>query len=119
MSEVDNYELVRQKLVLGPLTTPKHRKIKKLLKIFWNEEEIKLISHFGPADEWVSLRQLEERSGIPKDEIKKLLRRPFINGTISRRGTKYSLEPILPGIFEKYFQRSRDTEENLKKAAIL
>ncbi|KKK43145.1 MAG: hypothetical protein Lokiarch_29410, partial [Candidatus Lokiarchaeum sp. GC14_75] len=25
MSEVDNYELVRQKLTLGPLTTPKHR----------------------------------------------------------------------------------------------
>ncbi len=37
MSEVDKYEVVRQKLALGPLTTPKHRKIKKLLKIFWNE----------------------------------------------------------------------------------
>ncbi|KKL04584.1 hypothetical protein LCGC14_2614620, partial [marine sediment metagenome] len=45
MSEIDNYEIVRQKLTLGPLVTPKHRKVKKLLKIFWNEEEIKLLSH--------------------------------------------------------------------------
>ncbi len=119
MSEIDDYELVRQKLTLGPLTTPKHRKIKKLLKIFWKEEEIKLISHFGPADEYNSLKQLSERSGLPKDEIKKLLRRPIITGTISRKGTKYCLEPLLPGIFEKYFQRSRDTEENIKKAANL
>ena len=119
MSEVDNYEVVRQKLALGPLTTPKHRKIRKLLKIFWNEEEINLLSHFGPADEYNSLKQLQERSGLPKDEIKRILRRPFIVGTISKRGTKYCLEPVLPGIFEKYFQRSRDTEENLKNVAKL
>ena len=119
MSEVDNYEVVRQKLTLGPLTTPKHRKIRKLLKIFWNEEEVDLLSHFGPADEYMSLKQLQERSGLPKDEIKQILRRPLITGTISKKGTKYCLEPIIPGIFEKYFQRSRDTEENLKKAAIL
>ncbi len=119
MSEVDNYEIVRQKLTLGPLTTPKHRKIRKLLKIFWNEKEINLLSHFGPADEYNSLKQLQERSGLPKDEIKQILRNPLRKGTISRRGTKYSLEPVLPGIFERYFQRSRDTEENLKKAAKL
>ena len=119
MTEVDYYELVRQKLVLGPLATPKHRKIIKLMKIFWNEEEIKILSHFEPADQYTSLRQLEERTGTPKDEIKKILRRPLITGTISRKGAKYGLEPILPGIFERYFQRSRDTEENLKKAASL
>ncbi len=119
MSEVDNYEVVRQKLALGPLTTPKHRKIRKLLKIFWNEEEINLLSHFRPADEYNSLKQLQERSGLPKDEIKQILRKSLRKGTIYRRGTKYCLEPVLPGIFERYFQRSRDTEENLKKAAKL
>ncbi|MCK4285865.1 MAG: 4Fe-4S binding protein [Candidatus Lokiarchaeota archaeon] len=119
MTEVDYYEIVRQKLVLGPLVTPKHRKIIKLMKIFWNEEEIKLLSHFDPADQWTSLKQLVERSGLSKDEIKKILRRPFITGTISKKGAKYCLEPILPGIFERYFQRNRDTEENFKKAAPL
>ncbi|MHA2181249.1 MAG: 4Fe-4S binding protein [Promethearchaeota archaeon] len=117
MTEVDYYEAVRQKLVIGPLKTPKHRKITKLMKIFWNKEEIKLLSHFDRADQWTSIKQLEERSGLSKDEIKQILRKPRIKGTISKRGTKYCLEPILPGIFEKYFQRSRDTEENIQKAA--
>ena len=27
MSEIDNYEIVRQKLSLGPLYAPKHKKI--------------------------------------------------------------------------------------------
>ncbi len=119
MTEVDNYEIVRQKLVIGPIKTPKHRKVKKLMKVFWNEEEIKLLSHFEPADQWTSLRQLQERSGLSKDEIKQLLKKPLRKGTISKRGTKYCLDPILPGIFEKYFQRSADTEENIKKAANL
>ena len=119
MTEVDYYETVRQKLVLGPLTSPKHRKIIKLMKVFWNEEEIKLLSHFESADQYVSLKQLEERSGLPKEEIKQLLKRSLRNGTISKTGSKYCLEPIIPGIFEKYYQRSRDTEENLIKAAKL
>jgi len=119
MTEVDYYETVRQKLVLGPLNSPKHRKIIKLMKVFWNEEEIKLLSHFESADQYVSLKQLEERSGLPKEEIKQLLKRSLRNGTISKTGSKYCLEPIIPGIFEKYYQRSRDTEENLIKAAKL
>lgn len=119
MTEVDYYENVRQKLVLGPLDAPKHRKIIKLMKVFWDEEEIKLLSHFNPADQYITLKQLEERSGLPREEIKQLLKRPLRNGTMSKSGSKYCLEPIIPGIFEKYFQRSRDTEENLKKAAKL
>lgn len=119
MTEADYYETVRQKLVLGPLKTPKHRKIKKLMKVFWSEEEIQLISHFDTADKHVSLRQLEERSGMSKDEIKSLLARSVKNGTVSKHSTKYCLEPIIPGIFEKYFQRSTDTEENLNRAAML
>jgi len=119
MTEVDYYETVRQKLVLGPLNAPKHRKIKKLMKVFWNEEEIKLLAHFESADKQNSLKQLEERSGMPKDEIKKILSRSVKNGTITKSGAKYCLDPIIPGIFEKYFIRSTDTEENLKNAALL
>ncbi|MHA2326599.1 MAG: 4Fe-4S dicluster domain-containing protein, partial [Promethearchaeota archaeon] len=96
-----------------------HRKVRKLMKLFWNEEEIKLLSHFDRADQWNSLKQLAERSGLSKDEIKQLLRKSIIKGTITKRGSKYCLDPIIPGIFEKYFMRSRDTEENIKKAAKL
>jgi Pyruvate/2-oxoacid:ferredoxin oxidoreductase delta subunit len=119
MAEVDYYDLVRKKLVLGPLTAPKHKKIIKLLKVFWNEEEIRLLSHFKSAENWNSLKQLMEKSGLSKEKIKNLLERSIRNGTISKRGLKYCLDPIIPGIFEKYFQRSSDTEENLKEAAKL
>ncbi|MFX0006529.1 MAG: 4Fe-4S binding protein [Promethearchaeota archaeon] len=38
MTEADYYEIIRQKLVLGPLYAPKHKKVVEFLKIFWNEE---------------------------------------------------------------------------------
>jgi len=38
-------------------------------------------------------------------------------GTIGRKMNKYCLEPIIPGIFEKYYQKRLDTEENHIKAA--
>ena len=119
MTEKDFYDIVRKKLVLGPLTAPKHRKVIKLLKVFWNEEEIELLSHFDSADKWNSIKQLIERSGLTKDKIKSLLKRSVAIGTISKKGLKYCVDPLIPGIFEKYFQLSKDTEENLTKAAIL
>ncbi|MFX1451332.1 MAG: hypothetical protein ACFFCM_10845, partial [Promethearchaeota archaeon] len=74
MTEIDPYENVRQKLILGPLNAPKHKIITKLLKVFWNEEEIKILSHFESADQWNPLKVLEEKTGIPK---KKNQRNPF------------------------------------------
>ncbi|MFX0028510.1 MAG: 4Fe-4S dicluster domain-containing protein [Candidatus Hermodarchaeota archaeon] len=117
MNENDYYEQVRKKLVLGPLYAPKHKKIYELMKIFWNEEEIKILSYFKPADQSNSLRELEQKLGYSRQEIKDKLRNALRKGTISRIGTKYSLLPILPGIFEQYFIRRRDTEENLIEAA--
>ena len=42
MPEIDNYEIVRQKLILGPLYAPKHKKVFELMKILWSKEEIKI-----------------------------------------------------------------------------
>jgi len=39
MIESDNYEALRQKLCLGPLYAPKHKKVFELMKILWNEPE--------------------------------------------------------------------------------
>jgi len=119
MTEIDYYEQVRQNMVLGPLYAYKHKKIIKLLKIFWNEEEIKILSHFGKVGDFISAKALEEKTGIPKGEIKKILNRPLRNGTIARKGAKYTLLPLIPGIFEKYFIVRKDTEENQKEAAKL
>jgi len=117
MTEIDYYEIVRQKLTLGPLYAPKHKKTTELLKVFWNEEEIRILSHFKGTEKDITIRELEERSGVPKDRIKEILEKCREKGTIGKRGSRYCLLPILPGIFEKYFIRLKDTEENLKSAA--
>ncbi|MFX1311270.1 MAG: 4Fe-4S binding protein [Promethearchaeota archaeon] len=117
MTEVDNYEIVRQKLQIGRITAPKHKKIFKLMKIFWNEEEIKILSQFNNVGSKISLKELHERTGLSEEEIEKILRRPARNGTIIRIGSDYRLLPLVPGIFEMYFIRRKDSQENLQKAA--
>jgi Pyruvate/2-oxoacid:ferredoxin oxidoreductase delta subunit len=112
MVEIDYYDIVRQKMNLGPLLHPKHKKITALLKAFWNEEEIKILAQFETADKSITLKKLEEKTGIAKNDLKKVLSRSVKVGTLHKMGNKYALEPILPGIFEKYFQRRADTKEN-------
>jgi len=117
MTEVDNYEIIRQKLKLGPLFAPKHKKVEELLRIFWSEEEAKLLSQFNSCDTPTTLRELAERTGLSKQEIKNILKSPFRKKTITKIGTKYTLLPLVPGIFEQYFIQRQDTEENQKKVA--
>ncbi len=117
MSEQDYYEIVRQKLKLGDLYAPKHEKIRELMKIFWNEKEIKVLSYFEAADKYISLRELSKKSGIPKEKLRAIIGPIYQKGTISMWGTKYGLIPLLPGIFEKYFIARNDTEENQRKAS--
>jgi len=119
MTEIDYYDLVRQKLELGALYAPKHKKIIKLLKVFWDEDEIKLLSYFSKSGKFISKKELAEKSGIPKEEVKLILARSVKNGTIGNKGARYMLLPLIPGIFEKYFIVRKDTEENQKKAAEL
>ena len=117
MSEADNYELIRRKLKLGAVYAPKHPKIEKLFKILWTEKEATILAHFNGAEEGTSLRELRDRTGLPRDELKQILRTPLYKRSISRIGTKYYLLPLVPGIFEQYFIMRRDTEENLKEVA--
>jgi len=121
MIESDNYEALRQKLCLGPLYAPKHKKVFELMKILWNEDEVKILNYLDDADKYNTLEQLERKSGIPKADIKVVLDRLDDKGTIAKiqteKSTLYGLIPIIPGIFEKYFIRRNDSEENLKKVA--
>ncbi len=119
MTEIDYYEQVRQNLVLGPINAPKHKTIIKLMKVFWNGEEIKILSHFEKVGNWISPKELEEKTGIPKNEIKQILARSVRIGTLAKKSARYSLIPLLPGIFEKYYIIRKDTEENQKEAAKL
>ena len=117
MTQADYYEIVRQKLAIGPLQAPKHEKILELLKVFWDEETIRVLSFFPNAGTPISPDEVAEKAGIPKQEVKKLLKQANKRRTLARIGTKFSLMPLLPGIFEAYFIARQDTEENLKAAA--
>ncbi|MFX0029166.1 MAG: ATP-binding protein [Candidatus Hermodarchaeota archaeon] len=117
MTEVDDYEIVRQKLQIGRITTPNHKKIFKLMKIFWNEDEIRILSHFNNIGMVTSRKELAEKTGKSEEEIEALLRRSARNGTILRFGSDYRLLPLVPGVFEMYFIRRKDSEENLRKVA--
>jgi Pyruvate/2-oxoacid:ferredoxin oxidoreductase delta subunit len=119
MSDIDNYEIVRQKLSLGSLYAPKHKKIFELMKILWNEEEIEILSKFEGADKYTSVIALEKSTGIPKDKLVTILDELYYKGTIAKVEKVYGLVPILPGIFERYFIRRTDSEENLAKVAEL
>ncbi|MFX0132912.1 MAG: 4Fe-4S binding protein, partial [Candidatus Hodarchaeota archaeon] len=119
MTEIDLYENIRQKLTIGAFGTPKHEKIIELMKVFWNEEAIKILSHFPKSGKLISIKELVEKTGIPKTEIKSVLKNLVKRHTIAKIGTKYGLVPLLPGIFEGYFLSRADTKENLEKAAVL
>ncbi|MFX1501685.1 MAG: ATP-binding protein [Promethearchaeota archaeon] len=117
MTEVDNYEIVRQKLQIGRITAPKRKEIFKLMKIFWNEEEIKILSHFKNVGGKISLEELNKKTGIPEQEIEEILKRSVNLGTIIQTNSDYRLMPLVPGIFELYFIKRKDTDENQQKVA--
>ncbi|MFX1374778.1 MAG: ATP-binding protein [Promethearchaeota archaeon] len=117
MSEVDNYEIVRQKLQIGRITAPKHKKVFKLMKIFWNEEEIKIVSQFNNVGQKISLQELKEKTGVSEQEIEEILKRSVNIGTIIQSNSDYRLLPLVPGIFELYFIKRKDSQENLHKVA--
>ncbi|NHI94851.1 MAG: hypothetical protein EAX96_20345 [Candidatus Lokiarchaeota archaeon] len=111
----DLYENIIEKLYLGPLKAPKHEKILELLKILWNEKEIKILSHFPKAGKLISLRELENRTKIPQEQLRIILKDIGKKGTTCKKGKKYGLLPLVPGIFEKYFIAQNDSETNLKR----
>ena len=117
MIEVDNYEIVRQKLQIGRITAPNRKEIFKLMKIFWNEEEIKILSQFNSVGKNNTLDQLTRKTGISKEKLEEILDRSVKLGTIIKTNSDYRLMPLVPGIFELYFIKRQDTEENQNKVA--
>ncbi|NVM56313.1 MAG: 4Fe-4S binding protein, partial [Candidatus Helarchaeota archaeon] len=113
------YEEVRQKLAIGRIRTPKHEKVSELMKVFWNEEAIKVLAQFPKAGKVISIKELVKKTGMPKAEIRAILKDAVKRHTIAKIGARYGLVPLLPGVFEGYFIAKTDNEENLKKAGVL
>lgn len=119
MEEVDYYEVVRNKLRIGPLGAPKHKKVTEFLKLIWNEEEAELLSHFEGIRKFLTPKKLAQKAGMDKEKVKEILNRLAEKGTILKIGNEFGLLPLVPGIFELYYVTHKDTEENLKKGAVI
>ena len=117
MSDIDYYELVRQKLSVGGHGAPKHKKVIEFLKVIWNEEEAKLLSQMDGIGKFTTARKLAKKTGMDKNKVKEMLDRVASIGTILKLGSQYSLLPFVPGIFEFYYLTHSDSEENLRKGA--
>ncbi len=117
MSETDPYEIVRQKLTLGPYSADKHEKTYELMKLFWNKEDIEILAHFPDVGQSISVKELVKITGKPKSHIKEILLKAAKKKTIAKFGAKYGLVPLFPHLLEAYFWAKQDTEENLRNAA--
>lgn len=117
MTEVDYFDIVRNKLRAGPIGAPKHKKVLEFLRIIWTEEEAKLLSHMEGVRKLITPRKLAKIAGMDKAKVKELLNNCAKKGTILKFGNQFGLLPLVPGIFELYYLTGKDTEENLKKGA--
>jgi Pyruvate/2-oxoacid:ferredoxin oxidoreductase delta subunit len=120
MTEVEeNYEKIRKFFSSGRATPlPKHELTDKLLHNMYHEEEASLIaSSFDEIQEFLTVDQIGEKSGIKDTEkLKEMLDHMVYKGTLMRRKDTYYMFSYLPGIFEAYFTALRDDPERLKEA---
>lgn len=118
MAEVDYYEKMRQKLnTVKGFGAPKHKKIMEFLRIIWTEEEAKLLINLEGIGKFEGAGQIAKKAGMPEAKAEALLDAAAAKGTIVKFGGQYGLIPFVPGIFEFYYLKLGDTEENHKKAA--
>ncbi|NVM01372.1 MAG: hypothetical protein HWN67_03500, partial [Candidatus Helarchaeota archaeon] len=118
----DIYDLIRRNMNKSwPLQLPKHKKVIDFLKIIIpTEEEAKILSIFKePMIEIKSVKKISKITGIPLEKVTEICEKMAEKGTILKTGKRYSLLPIMPGLFEFYFVSRKDSEENLKKASKL
>lgn len=120
MTEVEeNYEKIRKFFSSGSGTPlPKHEQTDKLLHNMYHEEEAELIAKtFDDINEFLTLDQISEKSGIQdKNKLKQMLDHMVYKGNLMRRKNTYYMFSYLPGIFEAYFTALRDDPERLKEA---
>ncbi len=117
MTEIDHYESVRQKMSVGGIGTPKHKKTIEFLKRLYNEEEIQLIDNFERAYQPLSAGKLAIKANMDKKVVKKMLKDLRKRGVIFDMAGRFMIMNLVPGFFEHYILTRGDTEENIKATA--
>ena len=118
MSEVDYYELIRQKLAVGAgLGAPKHESVMKFLRMIWNKEEVQLLNEFKGVGKTLTASKLAKKAGLDKQKVKEMLNNLVDRGTIIKISNQYGILPFAPGLLELYYIKQGDSKENLENGA--
>jgi len=121
MTKADVYEQLREKISLWPIKVPRTPEAMEMLKTLFTEEEAKFLTHFkAPYQDAETMDQIVEKTGDPQEKVQPVVDRLVSRGLLFRFTSKssgevkYSLMPMIPGIFEFYFASGRDSDEKRK-----
>jgi len=121
MGADDVYEKLRSKISSWPIRVPKTKEVIEMLKILFNPEEAEFLSHFtAPYQDAETLDQIIEKTGGSEQKVGAIVDRLVSRGLLfkfrsERTGNvRYTLMPMIPGIFEFYFSSRPDPEEKAK-----
>jgi Pyruvate/2-oxoacid:ferredoxin oxidoreductase delta subunit len=121
MAEADVYEKLRAKISLWPIKVPRTRESMDMLRMLFTKEEAEFLTHFtAPYQDPETLDQIVEKTGKPWKKVQAMIDHLVSRGLLFKFTSKrdgnvcYSLEPMVPGIFEFYFVSVPDSDEKRK-----
>jgi Na+-translocating ferredoxin:NAD+ oxidoreductase subunit B len=108
---MDYYETFRQMLHVHPAGAPPSPAIDEILHILFTEDEIRIAVHMSYAPK--SLGQISQAASITQEETQQRLDTMAANGVIisrlTKKGLRYAILPIAPGLCENSIKRSEGT----------
>ena len=115
------YELLRQRMDQWPTRAPKSAEILKILKELFTREEAELLTYFkGPYIDLANPEEIASRSGKPFEEVVEILNSLADRGLMyrmghSRKRAKFTIWPVVIGIFEFFFSNSKIWSDEKKQ----
>ena len=124
-TDIDYYELLRQKMDRWSTRTPKSKGIMKILRELFTVEEAEILSYFRRPFARSTPQKIAEISGKPEEKIIEITNSLAERGLLfkfgtSRKRAKFSLWPTVVGIFEFVFNNAKIySDEKIKRLARL
>ncbi len=125
MVEADVYGKLAERMSLWPIKVPRTKEALEMLKTVFTEEDAEFLNHFkAPYQDAETLDQMVAQTGEPREKIQRIVDRLVSKGLLfrftsrSEGRVKYSLMPMIPGIFEFYFASGSDSDEKRKASKL-
>ncbi|RLG54728.1 MAG: hypothetical protein DRN99_04605 [Thermoproteota archaeon] len=120
------HEELRKKLCLWPIRAPRIPELMELLKTLYSEDEAELLVKVftAPYQDAVTSEEAAERARAPVEEVRRKLDKLASRGLVMRfrhwrdGSIRYSMLPLVPGVFEFYFSGELSEDERRKLAEL-